>query len=300
GRASLSLSTKRQEIDLGFTEPYFLDREIAAGFDIFEVHSDFQTQSEFDERSTGLVLRASYPLSETLSLGVNYKIRQDIINDVPSTASIFIQNEAGSNITSSVGYVLTYDRRDDKIEPTQGYVLRGGQDFAGAGGSVRYVRSSATATQYFPIADQVVFSTGVEGGYINGIGQPVNLASRFFVGGDDFRGFADGGIGPRDLVTNDSLGANIYYVGTAELTFPIGLPSEFGILGRTFVQAGSAFGIDVSGPTLFDSHAPRATTGVGLSWKSPFGPIRVDLGVPIRKEGEDKTEIFRFNFGTRF
>lgn len=299
-RTSLSLSTKRQEIDLGFTEPYFLDREIAAGFDIFEVHSDFQNQSSFDERSTGLVLRASYPLTEALSMGVNYKARQDIISGVPPTASLFIQDEKGSTITSSVGYVLAYDQRDDKVEPTKGYFIRGGQDFAGVGGSLRYVRNSATAVQYFPVTDQVVFSTGVEGGYITGIGMPVNLASRFFVGGDDFRGFANGGVGPRDIVTNDSLGANAYYIGTAEMTFPIGLPSEFGILGRSFVQAGSASGIDVSGPTLFDSSALRGTAGVGLSWKSPFGPIRVDLAFPFLKQSEDKTEAFRFNFGTRF
>ncbi len=299
-KTSLSLSTKRQEIDLGFTEPYFLDREIAAGFDIFEVHSDFQTESQFDERSTGGVLRASYPLTDALSMGVNYKLRQDIINDVPTTASVFIQDEAGSTITSSVGYTLAYDQRDDRLEPTKGYLIRGGQDFAGVGGSVRFVRSSASVVQYFPIADQVVFSSGLQGGYITGIGMPVDLASRFFIGGNDFRGFAIGGVGPRDVVTDDSLGANLFYLETTELTFPLGLPNEFGILGRTFIQAGSAYSIDVAGPTLFDSPALRATAGVGLSWNSPFGPIRVDLGFPILKQVQDKTQVFNFNFGTSF
>ncbi|HYM31942.1 MAG TPA: outer membrane protein assembly factor BamA [Candidatus Cybelea sp.] len=299
-RTGFSLSTKRQEIDLGFTEPYFLDREIAAGFDVFHLRSDFQSESSFNESSSGLTLRAGYPITEQLSQGVNYKIRSDRISGIPTTASLFIQEAGGTLTTSSIGHVLAYDRRDDKLEPTKGYFLRFGQDFAGLGG-VRFVRTTASATQFFPITDQVVFSIGAEGGNISGYGgDPVHLASRFFVGGDDFRGFASGGVGPHDTSTGDALGANNYYIGTAEVSFPIGLPSEFGILGRTFAQAGSAWGIDDSGPTLADSTAIRTSAGVGLSWKSPFGPVRVDLGIPIQRQSADKKEIFRFNFGTRF
>ena len=75
---------------------------------------------------------------------------------------------------------------------------------------------------------------------------------------------------------------------------------EFGITGRTFTEVGTLTGIDVSGPTLQDSKNPRVSAGVGLSWRSPFGPIRIDVAQPIVKEEFDKDELFRFSFGTRF
>lgn len=299
-RASLALSRRRQQADIGFTEPYFLDREIAAGFDLFHRRLDYQNRSGFDVNTTGLVLRAAYPITEFLSQQVNYRIRNDDITDVDQDTSRFIRQEEGATITSSVGYAFIYDTRDDRFDPTTGWIARFGQDFAGLGGDVRNIRSTVSATRFFPIADQWVFSAGAEGGYIVGIGQDVDVNNRFFLGGDNFRGFRFGGVGPRDRETDDSLGGNIYYVGTAELGFPLGLPPELGITGRVFTQAGTLYDIDASGPELFDSSSLRATAGIGLSWKSPFGPVRVDLARPILEEKLDRRELFRFNFGTRF
>ena len=299
-RAGLSLSTKRQQIDLGFTEPYFLEREIAAGFDLFKTRTDLQSRSSFDQSSTGFALRASYPITERLSQQVNYRLRQNSISSVGAAASPFITRQIGSTITSSVGHGLTYDTRDDRLDPTKGFVAKLAQDFAGVGGNERFIRTSVSYSHYFPVADQVVFNIAAESGYIFGLDQDVDINNRFYLGGDNFRGFAVGGVGPRDSNTRDSLGGNTYYVGTAELTFPIGLPNEFGIMARVFTQAGSLFGIDDTGPNLFDSGALRATAGVGLSWRSPFGPIRVDLARPYLRQDLDKTEAFRFSFGTRF
>ncbi len=299
-RSELELSGVYQSIDVGYTIPYLFGLDMTGSADVFRQRSDFQTQSEFDETSTGIVLRSTYPITEHLSENVSYEVRQDTISSVPSTASIYIQDAIGSEITSEVGYGFAYDRRDDKLEPTTGYILKANETFAGVGGNVRALTTTAKVAVYYPVANHIVATTSVEGGYVHGLGQPVGLNSRFFIGGDQFRGFADSGIGPRDSSTGDALGGDTYYVGTAELSFPIGLPNEFGILGRAFTQAGSLFGIDQTGPNLFDSDALRVTTGVGLSWASPFGPMRVDFAIPIKKEDLDKTEIIRFSFGTRF
>jgi len=139
------------------------------------------------------------------------------------------------------------------------------------------------------------------GGHIMGLaGDDVRLNSRFFLGGDNFRGFRLGGVGPRDKLTADSLGANVFGVGTLELKFPLGLPQELGIAGRTFTDFGLATSVDEQGAGIFDSKSLRVSVGVGISWRSPFGPIRVDLAAPVRKESLDETEVFRFSFGTRF
>ncbi len=314
-RLGLVLSPRRQQFDLGFTEPYFLDRELAAGFDLFRRRLDLQRRSGYDQDSSGGALRASFPITEELSQQVYYRLRHDRIENVDSSASRFIRDQAGGSVTSLVGYILAYDRRDDRIEPTKGYILRGGQDFAGLGGTERFVRNTIGGTHYFPVAEKVVLSLGADAGYLFlldqcgapslwgylfGIGKDVSINNRFFLGGDSLRGFEAGGIGPRDIVTADALGGNIYYKGTAELEFPLGLPNEFGIKGRVFTEAGSLFTVDESGPEVVDSGSLRVSSGVGLSWRTPFGPIRLDLGFPIIKESYDQEELFRFSFGTRF
>lgn len=299
-RLGLSVSTVRQQVDLSFSEPYFLGRNLAAGFDIFKVQNDRQNESSFDEDNIGFSLRAGFQIAENLRQKLRYTLRQESIENVGSDASRFIRDQVGTRTVSSVGYTLTYDLRDDRLRPTKGYVLELGQDLAGLLGSVRFLRTSIDYNYYYPVADQWVASLGVRQGYIVGIGQDVDIGDRFFVGGSSFRGFQAAGIGPRDLTTDDALGGNLYYVGTAELTFPLGLPNELGILGRVFSEVGSLAQIDVAGPGLVDKGSVRLSSGLGVSWRSPFGPIRIDLAIPIVKENFDQEEFFRFSFGSRF
>jgi outer membrane protein insertion porin family len=171
---------------------------------------------------------------------------------------------------------------------------------AGFGGDVHYLKSQFTYNYYYPVSDNVVLSMLFRTGYVVGLGEDVRLNDRFFIGGASFRGFAVRGIGPRDTSTSDALGGNFYYVAGPELSFPLGLPEEYGILGRVFSEVGSLTVSDDKGSNVSDTAAIRASAGVGLSWRSPFGPIRVDFALPILKEDGDKTESFRFSFGTRF
>ena len=300
-RVGLTASFRRTQADLAFTDPYFLDREVAAGFDLIARKVDYTNTSGFSQSTKGGGLRATYPITDYLAQQVNYRLRFDRVEDVSPNASQFIREQLGSSTTSSVGYILAYDRRDDRLDPTKGYIIRGGNDYAGLGGTEHFLRTTLNATHYFPIVDQVVLSFAGDAGYVFGINDDVNINNRFFVGADLFRGFKAGGVGPHDSVASNALGSNLYYTLTPELQFPIGLPNEFGIMGRVFSVAGSASRVDVSNTTnLLDSNSLRMSVGTGLSWRSPFGPIRIDLAVPVMKETFDQKELIRFNFGTRF
>jgi outer membrane protein insertion porin family len=299
-RVSLTASFKRQQIDLSFTEPYFLDKEIAAGFDVFSTRRDLQSRSSFDQRLLGGRLRAAYDITERLRNNWRYTLRNDDIHNIDNKASVFIAAEKGSQTTSALGTTFTYDTLDDRFLPTKGYMVSVGGELAGLGGDVRYFQATTQAAYYYPFTEDYVGSLSFNAGHLFGIADDVGIINRFFVGGDTFRGFAAGGIGPRDVVTHDALGANHYIVGTAELRFPLAFVREFGVMGRIFTDFGTAFGVDVNGPTLRDRADPRMSSGFGLSWASPFGPIRVDLAMPIIKEPEDETEFFRLSFGTRF
>ena len=321
-RIGTVVSLRSQQVDLSFTEPYFLDKNIAAGVDLFEVKTSPTTNffsgvsPVYQQFSYGGALRAGYQISENLRQTFKYTARSDKITDVSSDASLFIQLQAGTHTTSSIGQVLLYDRRDNRLDPTSGYFASIGNDFAGVGFGVQYVRNKVNVGYYYPVAPEWVLSfTGEAGDIFGWGGEKVLLQDRFFVGGDNLRGFEPAGIGPRDAISSDALGGNKYYLGSVALTVPLGLPKELGVSGRVFTDFGTLFSNDQKNlvlnptqlaanggqqPVIFDSAGLRASAGVGVSWKSPVGPIRLDLAVPIRKEPFDKTQLFHVSFGTRF
>lgn len=321
-RLGTVLSFRSQQVDVSFTEPYFLDKNIAAGVDLFAIKTS-PTNSFFtggtpayQQTSYGGALRAGYQVTENLRQTWKYTARSDSIANIASDASLFIQLQRGRRLTSEIGQVLLYDRRDNRLEPTDGYFASIGNDFAGAGFGVKYLRNKANVGYYYSVAPQWVLSFKAEAGYIFGWGgDPVFLQDRFFVGGYNLRGFAPAGIGPRDSISGDALGGNKYYLGTVELGVPLGLPKELGLSGRVFSDFGTLYSNDqknipltpeqlavIGGvsPVIRDTAALRVSAGVGVIWRSPVGPIRLDLAYPIKKAPFDRTQLFNVGFGTRF
>jgi len=301
--AKLLVGTQTQEAQVSFTEPYFLDRNLSAGVDLSQITREKANSIAFEEKITGLTLRTGFNYNERLSHGFNYKIAQDSISNVRPTSSVYLQAQEGDSTTSAIGHTIAYDTRDSKLEPSEGYFIRFGNSFAGLGGSERFIKTDLSGINYVPLFDNWVLSTSLRAGYtVNLNDDPLNLSDRFFIGGDSFRGFERGGLGSRDSATNDALGSTAYYVGSVELGIPINVGREFAMKGYFFTDVGAATGVEDSGtgPRIDDSSAPRVTIGVGLGLKTPFGPVRVDLGFPVVKETFDQTEIFSFNFGSRF
>jgi outer membrane protein insertion porin family len=302
----LSLSTtiagKRTEFDLSFTEPYFMDRDLAAGVDLFHITRDNQTESSYDQKRTGAGLRLGYPLSENLRQTLRYRIEQNEITNIDSDASRFIKDQEGDRVTSAISQHLAYDDLDSKLFPTDGYSLWLDTELAGLGGDAKYLSGKVGAAYYYPVAKDWVFNLLGETGAIGGtFDEDVKINERYFIGSNTFRGFEKSGIGPRDSATGDALGGNYFYRGTAELTFPLGFPEDMGIAGHAFNDIGSVWKIDDADQTgVQDVNSLRASAGVGASWRSPFGPVRIDLAQPYIKESFDKSEAFRFSFGTRF
>ncbi len=294
-----------QSIEGSFTEPYFLDRPLSAGFDLFDTKQDFQDQASFDKSEVGFQLRAGYKLSLNTSQTWRYTLRRDKISNVGAGASEFIQLQAqeGGYNTSLIGTAITYDRRDNKFDPHEGWFISPSADFAGLGGTVHYARAQLSGGYFYPLSKDYTLGVSGQSGYIVPFqGETVRIGDRFFLGGDNLRGFATAGVGPRDLssANRDALGGDYYYTGTVELSFPLGLPSEFAITGKAFVDAGSIGRSQTSLAGITDTRSLRASAGVGIAWRSPFGPVRVDLAQPFIKESFDVTELVRFSFGTRF
>jgi outer membrane protein insertion porin family len=324
-RVSATISEFVKSADLSFTEPYFLDRPLAAGFDLFENESNNQRLQTYDLYSVGATGRLGYDLFDDLHNTWRYTIREDRITNIETGTSIFIQDEAASHTESVVGQTLYWDQRNDHVNTTAGYYTSLDTSVAGLGGDVRYVKGILSGAYYYQIAPNWVVRFKGEAGAVMGINEDVFIGDRFYVGGDNLRGFANAGIGPRDTTTNDALGGNDYYTGSVQLGVPLGLPEELGITGRLFTDVGSLWGINQARPihfneqflvvnangstssafnaitsTYIDDNALRLSSGFGVSWKSPLGPVTIDLGIPLLKQPFDQTELIRVNFGTKF
>ena len=135
------LAVRRQQYDIGFTEPYFLDRELAAGVDLFKTSQDFRQESSFDRQTNGGRLRLGYALTEHTRHTFNYTLDNTDISNVSPIASRFIRDQQGALLTSSVGQSITYDTRNNRFDPSSGMIATLRQDIAGLGGGYAFPAS---------------------------------------------------------------------------------------------------------------------------------------------------------------
>lgn len=284
-RASVNYSTYSKSVELGFTEPYLLDKNIALGGDIFR--RDYNSfnfvnnnrNTTYEQTTTGFQIRVGVPLTEFWSVAGRYGLSYDDIgldqnqfffNGVcdPLIAGRYLCDAIGKRTTSSLGYSLVFSNLNNSIRPSAGHRVVFSQDFAGLGGSVKYLRTRFDADKYWRVLGNFIFSVGLEGGYIvpfgksRGVGvDKVRLTDRFFLGEPEMRGFDIRGVGPRVLripydtttgtlvtdrqqITDDALGGRAYYKGRLELEIPLGSGAkELGIRPSIFMDIGSVFNV---------------------------------------------------------
>ena len=326
-RARVSIGSFRQSVDLSFTEPRFLGRDLSGGADLFYYDYDLTQFSAYKQSSVGTTLRLQFPLSLNSRGGLSYTLRNDDVQIDPSFCdpsnlllSASLCDQRGNFLTSAVGYSYYLDHRNDAINPTRGYFLRFNQDFAGLGGSVKYVRTESETGWYHGFNKTYNLSiTGAAGDIEAWGGDHVRINDRFYKGGQSFRGFETAGIGPRDLTLsttgqNDALGGKVYAIGSVELTVPTFLPEQYGIKAALFTDFGTeglldsfdkrtintTTGLPIDDPNIKDDLGLRASAGLSVRWKSPMGPIQFDFSQILKREPYDRTETFRFSTATRF
>ncbi len=307
-RLSLSGSVERQQIDLSFTEPRFMDMNLAAGFDLFHKEIDRTDESGYRNRKSGGGLRLGFPIAEDWRASIRYSFIRDDIYDLDTGASLLIVEQEGVSNTSSIGYSITYDTRNHIKKPSKGLYMSFSQDLAGIGGDVNYLRTIGEVRAYYPLWKKITLVGRAIGGFIVGTnGDDIRLADNFFKGGETIRGFDSAGIGPRDQLTGDALGGKVFYAGTVEARFPIPyLTENVGMSGAIFADAGTLYDIDVSatalanGVKVIDDDSIRASVGVSILWDSPVGPVRADFSHVIEKSQFDDEEVFRFGATTKF
>lgn len=298
----LSYAERNKTLSFSFAEPALFGRDVYAGINAYYSQVD-RTESSFQTTNIGFEPSMAFPLGENTRMQLSYRLSLNDIRDAAADASPVIIAEQGRLLTSAIGGKLTYDRRNSTIEPTSGYFLTLEEEIAGIGGDVQYTKTTARAKGYLSFFDEnLVISAELEGGALISGASGTRVTDRFFLGGQSFKGFATGGIGPRDTSTaaNDALGGNFYGIGRLQGSFPLGFGSDTGIFGGVFVEGGTVWGLDSPPAGIDDSMIWRASSGVSLFWATPIGPLEFSYAFPLLYETDDVTQNFSVSIGTRF
>ena len=297
--ASVNWSRYAKSVELGFVEPYFLDKSILLGGSLyrrdyrsFNFTSDGNRNTTYSQTSTGGGLRLGFPVTEFTSLGTRYTLSQDKISldksqfytdpdgvgpqepvCDPLKAGRYLCDEIGTRITSLLGYSIVYDNTDG-IRPTRGQRLIFSQDFAGLGGDVRYVRTRVDGTKYRGFGGGWVASAHAEGGYIQALQSSpgpgrdaIRLTDRFF--GPQLRGFDIRGIGPRIQRVLYDLDGNLNF-DDARITDAVG--------GRAYYMGRLELEFPVTSGLKSVGLRPSAFLDVGSLW-SIKTPQLTDIGI---------------------
>ncbi|ALI54456.1 outer membrane protein assembly factor BamA [Celeribacter marinus] len=306
---SADLTTKLDDgtLRFNFVEPAFLGRDVALGFGI-GLASTQPSYALHTTRTAYVTPSLTFPVSERGRLRLDYRFDLSEMVLPSGTASSSLPSiveddyDLGRQSTQSVGYTYSFDTRRNGLNPDAGVLLSFGQEFAGLGGDVKYVKSTAEVRGQMKVFnDQVTLLGVIEGGAISSSdGTMVN--DRFFNSSDVIRGFEPGGIGPRDGATDTALGGNFYAVARVEAQFPLGLPEEYGIKGGVFLDHGAVWGLDDETGIEAGSadRTFRTVAGASIFWITPIGPLRFNFSKALDKQDFDKEQSFDLTISTEF
>ncbi|WP_027058940.1 outer membrane protein assembly factor BamA [Mesorhizobium loti] len=307
-----------RDYSLSFTEPYFLGRRIAAGFDIYKSTREYN--NNYDSDTTGATIRFGLPITNNITTQLAYNIAQEkykvddscltngaYIAGSPCTISTAILNGIDQSpwIKSSVSLGLVYNTIDDMKNPHEGIYANTSVEVAGLGGDAKFVKITGRGSVYQTLSESLDLVGLISGGagHVEGYGSDgLRIFDQFQSSDRMIRGFAYNGIGPVDPATGDHLGGTTYFNASAEAQFPLPVvPESFGLRGAVFADAATLYGSQVTSVAQESTNLElRASVGLGLMWASPFGPIRIDYAIPVKKQAHDDVQEFNFGISTRF
>lgn len=276
--------------DITFKDPWFMDKPITFSTGIYKITREY---IEYDKKATGFDIAFGKRYSDYWWVNIAYNFEHAEIFDISEGAPKIIREQKGTRITSSVTPSIVRDSRDNYLDPSRGSRNSVYITYAGIGGTNNFIKGEIDSAWYFPIKSTSIMLRG-RFGYATGVGgKDLPLYERFYVGGIyTIRGLGFGEAGPRDEETDDVIGGTEELILNLEYIFP--LVSEIRLKGIIFFDAGNAYESFEKFPDL------RYTTGLGIRWISPIGPVRLEWGYNINKQPGERSSRFEFAFGTFF
>jgi outer membrane protein insertion porin family len=299
-RLRAEVGTVRRNFDLSFTEPWIFGHPVSFGIDAFN-RTRLRSRDRglaFEEEQRGAGIRLGKEFWDALAVTTSYQLFRTAISDVVDEASADLKAEQGKNTVSVAGLAVSWDKRDQRFDPTKGYFLFASSDMAGGvfGADKDFIRLQGGASAYVPHLERLVFESRLRAGIVDAYGNSpeVPIFERFFGGGSGtIRGFRERRVGPRDPTSNDPIGGEAMLLATLEEVLTI-VKDERGkpiIRGSAFLDVGNVW----RRVTDF-GESYKAGAGVGARVNTPIGPLRLDLGFPVSSVGEGEKRQARFHF----
>ena len=297
-RFEFALNTGKytRTVAVSATDPYFTASGISRTVDLY-----YRTQKPYEDQggnyklvTAGAGLRFGLPVTEKdrVYVGINAEnTRIESGTDIPA-AYLAYANRFGyssTNFPFTLGW--SRDSRDNALAPSSGRYQRLNGEL-GLLGDARYVKAQYQYRQYVPLSKQFTLAFNGDVGWGKGLdGRPFPVFKNFYAGGlGSVRGYEQSTMGPRD-VTGSFIGGTRRFTLNTELLMPFpGAPNERTLRLFGFFDIGALYGENES----ITSDALRYSTGLGFSWLSPIGPLRIAFAVPLRKRPGDRIQHWQF------
>jgi len=289
-KVKAELGGKSSFYELSFRDPWFQDKPISLSTGIYRTTREY---SEYSKKAFGFYVGFGKDLSEYWKGDISYNFERATIYDIKAGASAIVFDQNGTKSTSSITPSIIRDSRDNYLDPSKGSRNAFSVTFAGLGGSNAFIRTSADSAWYFPIRDSSVLLRG-RIGYAKGIfNKTLPLYERFYVGGiSTLRGIEFGKAGPKDPATGEAIGGTTELLFNTEYIFPV--LTDMKLKGVVFFDAGNSY------EEFNEFGKLRYTSGAGVRWISPIGPIRIEWGYNIKKKPGESSSKVEFAFGSFF
>jgi outer membrane protein insertion porin family len=298
--ANINSGRVNQVYALSYNDPYFTVDGVSQGFDVYKRKTDASSLSvgPYATDAFGGGVKFGYPVSEisTIDVGLNLEsVELSVFTNSPQQYIDF-SNKFGTEYRyGALTAGWQRDTRDSVIVTTSGALMRLGAELAG--GDLQYYRVGFQNQWFYPLSRFYTLMLRGDVGYAGGFNdQPLPFFKAYFVGGpDSVRGYRAFSLGPRDTAGN-AIGGRTKVSGSAEFLFPMpGAAGEPSLRLAWFVDAGQVYE-----SAKVDFAELRYSTGLGLQWLSPFGPLRLSFAQPINRKDGDHAQRLQFTFGTGF
>jgi outer membrane protein insertion porin family len=299
----LNMNTGRtqRQITLSSTDPYFTPDGISRSFDVFtrRFNASALGLGDYVIETQGLGMRFGIPYTEVdrVTFGLAYERNNLSLGANPPARYKEYVDTFGESSWAALGQIGWFrDERDSPLTPTRGLYMGGNVEFTLPVGDLRYTRANFDTQYYKPLTKD--YTIGVYGSLARGWalgGNPYPLFKNYYAGGiGSVRGFEAASLGPRDA-DNFPRGGQSKLVASAEFLFPLpGAGNDQQVRMFTFLDVGNVWADTIDLSDL------RYSTGLGLNWLSPLGPLKLSVGFPINKQPGDRTQRFQFQIGTGF
>lgn len=292
-----SLGGESTTYKLGLTDPYFLDTRWTLGAEIYSTEREW---TDFSKDTQGFAIKAGHPVGEYSRVLATYRFENKDIYDVDDAASDYIKDQKGNSTLSSITTTYMYNTTDNRLDPSSGTDASASWELAGLGGTEKFSKYVLDARHFWPWKWGSVFTVHGQLGHVHSLNdEDTPIDEKFFLGGiNTIRGFESRETGPRDE-KGEFIGGDTEAYFNFEYIFP--MFKELKIKGVTFFDVGNSWSDDdFTGEDADPFGSWRYSTGAGIRWLSPMGPLRFEYGYNLDpREGESDAK-FDFMIGRFF